>query len=69
MGVKAMKGGCVRPRPERRVVARLASVIRMGGYYDAADEMMNFINQLDTSGMNAADVRSAIYHKCLEMKP
>jgi hypothetical protein len=65
-----MKGGCVRPRPERRVVAQnLASVIRLGGYYDATEEMMNFINQLDTDGMSGADVRSKIYHKCLEMKP
>lgn len=39
------------------------------GYYDAADEIMHFINALDRAGMDANAVRSAIYHKCLDMRP
>lgn len=38
-------------------------------YYDAADELMHFINAFDSEGMDANAVRSAIYHKCLEMRP
>jgi hypothetical protein len=39
------------------------------GYYSAADELMNFINALDSSEMSGREVRSAIYGKALEMRP
>lgn len=39
------------------------------GYYAAGDEIMNFINQLDSGDMSGREVRSAIYGKCLEMSP
>jgi hypothetical protein len=39
------------------------------GYLTAAEVVMHFINALDSSEMDANAVRSAIYHKCLEMRP
>ena len=39
------------------------------GYYTAADDLANFINALDTSQMDGKQVRTAIYSKCLEMRP
>ncbi len=39
------------------------------GYWRATDELLVWINALDTEHMNPAQVRSAFYQKLMEMRP
>lgn len=42
---------------------------RARGYFSALDDVMNFINALDSGDMDARQVRSTIYGYCLEARP
>lgn len=39
------------------------------GYYTALEELANWLNSLDSGDMTTKQVRKAIYHKILEMRP
>lgn len=42
---------------------------RNSGFYDGVADVANHINALDTEGMSAAQVRSAIYQYCIDAQP
>lgn len=39
------------------------------GYYSACDDIVNYINCLDTQSMTASEVRKSIYHYTMQLKP
>jgi hypothetical protein len=39
------------------------------GFYQFGDDILNWLNSLDSTEMEAKDVRSAITHKILDMRP
>lgn len=41
----------------------------VSGFYAAGDELMQWMNSLDSSEMTPRQVRSAVFRKILEMRP
>ena len=39
------------------------------GFYEAGDEVLHWLNSLDTEGMTVKELRSEIVHKILIMRP
>ena len=39
------------------------------GFYEAGDNLLHWLNSLDSSEMSVKDFRSALVHKILEMSP
>jgi len=50
-------------------ILRTADVIKRRSYMQAMDDVMNFLNSLDSSEMSPKEVRSAVYSFCMEARP